>query len=194
MNKILSIVLIAFLLIGGCSTCNTYNGAIKKDAAVKAAWSQVENVYQRRADLIPNLVNTVKGSANFEQETLEKVMAARASATQVKINADQLTPENLQKFEQAQAAVSQGLGRLMAVAENYPDLKASANFLDLQKQLEGTENRIAVERRNYIGAVQDYNTFVRTFPNNLMTGFFNLAPKPEFQAAPGSDKAPEVKF
>ncbi len=194
MNRILLIVLGAFLLIGGCSTCNTYNGAITRDAKVKAAWSQVENVYQRRADLIPNLVETVKGYAKFEGETLQKVVEARASATQVKIDASNLTAENLQKFEAAQTQLSSGLGRLLAVAENYPDLKANVQFLDLQKQLEGTENRISVERRNFIEATLEYNTFVRKFPNNVFAGMFGYKEMPSFQAAPGSDKAPQVKF
>lgn len=193
-KNILLLVLLAFLAIGGCSTCNSYNTAVGKDESVKKAWSQVENQYQRRADLIPNLVNTVKGYAAFEQQTLQAVIAARASATQVKIDASNLTEENIQKFEQAQQGLSGALGRLLAVAENYPDLKANQNFMDLQKQLEGTENRISVERKNFNEAVQDYNAYIRRFPTNLLVGMFGFSAKAYFQSAAGSEKAPEVKF
>ena len=154
----------------------------------------MENQYQRRADLIPNLVNTVKGYANFEQQTLQKVVEARASATQVKIDANNLTPESIQRFEQAQQGLSGALGRLLAVAESYPDLKANQNFLDLQKQLEGTENRISVERKNFNETVQDYNSYIRRFPTNLIAGMFGFSPRGYFQATAGSDKAPEVQF
>ncbi len=177
------------------STCSgTYNGAVSRDEKVKSSWSQVENVYQRRADLIPNLVNTVKGYAKFESETLEKVVQARASATQVKIDASNLTPEKIKEFEQAQVGLSGALGRLLAVAENYPDLKANQSFLKLQDELAGTENRISVERKNFNEVVKDYNTFIRKFPNNMITGMFGFGEKGYFQAAAGSDKAPEVKF
>lgn len=175
------------------SSCG-YNGGIERDEKVKSAWGQVENVYQRRADLIPNLVNTVKGYAKHESETLEKVMQARAQATSVRIDPGNLTPENVAAFQKAQAGLSSSLGRLMAVAEAYPDLKANQNFLELQSQLEGTENRIAVERRNFNEAVRDYNTYGRTFPNNLFSGMWDYKPKGYFQAAAGADKAPEVKF
>lgn len=194
MRNIILLAVLAVLLVGGCSTCNSYNAAVGKDENVKKAWSQVENQYQRRADLIPNLVNTVKGYANFEQQTLEAVVAARASATQVKIDANNLTPENLQRFEQAQQGLSGALGRLLAVAENYPDLKANQNFLDLQKQLEGTENRISVERKNFNDAAQDYNSYIRRFPTNLLVGIFGFSQKEYFKSAAGSEKAPEVKF
>ncbi|MCB0530271.1 MAG: LemA family protein [Saprospiraceae bacterium] len=193
-RKYLPIILLALLAVLVFSMCGSYNSAVGKDENVKKAWSQVENQYQRRADLIPNLVNTVKGYANFEQETLEKVISARASATQVKIDANNLTPEAIQRFEQAQQGLTGALGRLLAVAENYPDLKANQNFLDLQKQLEGTENRISVERKNFNEAVQDYNSYIRRFPTNLITGIFGFSPKGYFQAAAGAENAPEVKF
>ncbi|MBX2892930.1 MAG: LemA family protein [Saprospiraceae bacterium] len=174
--------------------CNTYNKLGPMEEGVKKAWSQVENQYQRRADLIPNLVNTVKGYANFEQETLQKVVEARASATQVKIDVGDLTEENIRRYEQAQQGLSGALGRLLAVAENYPDLKANQSFLDLQKQLEGTENRISVERKNFNEAVEGYNAYIRRFPTNMIAGMFGFSKKGYFQAAPGSEKAPEVKF
>lgn len=193
-RKFLPLILLGVLLLLVFSMCGTYNNAVKKDETVKAAWSQVENQYQRRADLIPNLVNTVKGYANFEQQTLQAVVEARANATKVTIKADELTPENIQRFEQAQGALSSTLGRLLAVAENYPDLKANQSFLDLQKQLEGTENRISVERKNFNDTVNAYNSYIRQFPTNLIAGIFGFSPKGYFQSAPGSEKAPEVKF
>ncbi len=194
MRNIIPLVLLGLGAILVFSMCGSYNTAVGKDENLKKAWSQVENQYQRRADLIPNLVETVKGYANFEKGTLEAVVAARASATQVKIDANNLTPENIQRFEQAQQGLSGALGRLLAVSENYPDLKANANFMDLQKQLEGTENRIAVERKNFNEAVGDYNGYIRRFPTNLFVGLFGFATKGYFQAQPGSDKAPQVKF
>lgn len=193
-RKFLPLILLGVLLLLVFSMCGTYNNAVTKDETVKAAWSQVENQYQRRADLIPNLVNTVKGYANFEQQTLQAVVEARANATKVTIKADELTPENIQRFEQAQGALSSTLGRLLAVAENYPDLKANQSFLDLQKQLEGTENRISVERKNFNDTVNAYNSYIRQFPTNLIAGIFGFSPKGYFQSAPGSEKAPEVKF
>ncbi|MCK6695010.1 MAG: LemA family protein [Thermoanaerobaculia bacterium] len=193
-RKFLPLILLGVLLLLVFSMCGTYNNAVKKDETVKAAWSQVENQYQRRADLIPNLVNTVKGYANFEQQTLQAVVDARANATKVTIKADELTPENIQRFEQAQGALSSTLGRLLAVAENYPDLKANQSFLDLQKQLEGTENRISVERKKFNDTVNEYNSYIRQFPTNLFAGIFGFSPKGYFQSAPGSEKAPEVKF
>ncbi len=193
-RKFLPLILLGVLLLLVFSMCGTYNNAVKKDETVKAAWSQVENQYQRRADLIPNLVNTVKGYANFEQQTLQAVVEARANATKVTIKADELTPENIQRFEQAQGALSSTLGRLLAVAENYPDLKANQSFLDLQKQLEGTENRISVERKKFNDTVNAYNSYIRQFPTNLIAGIFGFSPKGYFQSAPGSEKAPEVKF
>ena len=193
-RKYLPLILLGLGALLVFSMCGSYNTAVGKDEGVKSAWSQVENQYQRRADLIPNLVNTVKGYANFEQETLQKVVEARASATQVKIDAGSLTPENIQRFEQAQQGLSSALSRLLAVAEAYPDLKANQNFLDLQKQLEGTENRISVERKKFNETVQDYNSYIRKFPTNLIAGMFGFSPKGYFQAVAGADKAPEVKF
>lgn len=193
-GKIVPLIVIALLLILGFSMCGSYNTAVGKDEGVKQAWSQVENQYQRRADLIPNLVNTVKGYANFEQQTLQAVVQARASATQIKIDPNDLTPENLQRFEQAQQTLSGALGRLLAVSENYPDLKANQNFLGLQDELAGTENRIAQERRKFNQTVQDYNAFIRRFPTNILAGIFGFSPKGYFQATPGSERAPEVQF
>jgi LemA protein len=193
-RKYLPLILLALgaLLIFGM--CGTYNSTVKKDEGVKAAWSQVENQYQRRADLIPNLVNTVKGYADFEKSTLEAVVQARASATQVKLDPNELTPENIQRFEQAQQGLSGALGKLLMITENYPNLKANENFLSLQQQLEGTENRITVERKNFNEAVQDFNSTIRRFPTNLLVGMFGFAPKGYFQSQPGSERAPEVKF
>lgn len=177
--------------MGGCS----YNGMVKKQEAVESAWSQVENVYQRRADLIPNLVNTVKGAANFEKETLEAVIQARASATQVKVDPTNLDPASLQKFEQAQTGLSSALSRLLVSVERYPELKANQNFRDLQVQLEGTENRISEERRKFNLVVQEYNSSIRSFPNNLMAGMFGFEKKAYFEAiTEGAEKAPEVSF
>ncbi len=193
-RKYLPLILLALAAVLVFSMCGSYNSAVNKDEMVKKAWSQVENQYQRRADLIPNLVNTVKGYANFEQQTLLQVIQARASATQVKIDANNLTPEAIQRFEQAQQGLSGALGRLLAVSENYPDLKANQNFLDLQKQLEGTENRISVERKNFNETVQDYNAYIRRFPTNLIAGMFGFSPKGYFQAAAGSENAPKVQF
>ncbi|GHN00138.1 hypothetical protein WSM22_16270 [Cytophagales bacterium WSM2-2] len=171
-----------------------YNGIAGKDQAVKKSWGDVESDYQRRMDLIPNLVNTVKGYANFEKETLTKVIEARASATQMKVDASNLTPEALESFQKAQGGLSQALGRLMVVAENYPDLKANQNFLDLQSQLEGTENRINVSRKRFNDAVQDYNTAIVGFPGNIIAMIGGFKEKGFFQAAAGADRAPEVKF
>lgn len=193
-RKYLPIILLGLVAVLVFSMCGSYNTAVQKDETVKSAWSQVENQYQRRADLIPNLVNTVTGYANFEKQTLEAVVQARASATQVKIDPENLTPEAIQRFEQAQQGLSGALGRLLMVTENYPDLKANQNFLDLQKQLEGTENRISVERKNFNSSVQDFNSHIRRFPTNLLVGIFGFSPKGYFQAQPGSEKAPEVKF
>ena len=167
---------------------------VQKDEAVKGQWGNVENVYQRRSDLIPNLVSTVKGYANFEQETLTRVVEARASATQVKIDASNLTPENLQAFQQAQGSLNSALGRLLAVAENYPDLKANQNFLDLQAQLEGTENRISVSRKRFNEAVGDYNRAIVGFPRALIASIGGFKEKGYFKAEEGAEKAPEVKF
>ncbi len=193
-RKFMPLILLAVLLLLVFSMCGSYNTSVSKDESVKKAWSQVENQYQRRADLIPNLVNTVKGYADFEQKTLQDVIEARANATKVTISADNLTPENIQRFEQAQSALSGTLGRLLAVAENYPNLKANENFLSLQNQLEGTENRISVERKNFNEVVNDYNSYIRRFPTKLFAGIFGFSPRGYFQSTAGAEKAPEVKF
>ncbi len=189
------IIVIVVVLIGFYSMFKgTYNNMVTKGESVDAQWSQVENVYQRRADLIPNLVNTVKGYATHEKETLEGVVEARAKATSVNIDASNLNPQSMQAFQKAQDGLSGALSKLMVVVEKYPDLKANQNFLDLQAQLEGTENRIAVERKKFNEKVRDYNTYIKTFPNNIYAGMFGFAQKPYFKAAQGSDKVPEVKF
>ena len=173
---------------------NGYNGLVSSQENVETAWANVENVYQRRADLIPNLVETVKGYAKHEQETLEGVIEARANATKVTIDPTNMTPEDLQKYQAAQGDVTSALSRLIAVAENYPDLKANQNFLELQSQLEGTENRIAVERNKFNEVAREYNTKRRTFPTNILATVFNFDEKPYFQAQEGADKAPKVDF
>ena len=173
---------------------NSYNGLVQDQESVETAWAQVENVYQRRADLIPNLVETVKGYAKHEQETLEGVIEARANATKVTIDPKNMTPEDLQKYQAAQGDVTNALSRLIAVSESYPDLKANQNFLELQNQLEGTENRIAVERNKFNEVAREYNTKRRTFPTNILAGIFNFGEKPYFQAQEGADKAPKVDF
>ncbi len=193
-RKWLPLVFIGLLLVLGFNMCNTYNALVQRDEQVKKAWSQVENQYQRRMDLIPNLVETVKGYADFEKSTLQAVVEARANATRVTIQADELTQENLQRYEQAQGALGSALGRLLAVAENYPNLKANENFINLQTQLEGTENRIAVERKNFNEVVGQYNAYVRRFPTNLYAGMLGFTPKAYFQSTPGAEKAPQVKF
>ncbi|MBF8963406.1 LemA family protein [Pontibacter sp. FD36] len=185
--------LIGFIILASQSSCG-YNTMVQKDETVETAWANVQNAYQRRADLIPNLVNTVKGAANFERETLESVINARAKATSVQLSADDLTPENLQRFQAAQNELGGALSRLLVSVERYPELKANQNFLELQAQLEGTENRISVERRKFNEAVQDYNTTVRSFPNNLMAGIFGFERKGHFQADPGAERAPTVQF
>ena len=194
-SKTLTIIIIlaAILLIGGCG-CSGYNGLVSQDENVKNAWNKVQSDYQRRADLIPNLVQTVKGEANFEQTTLQNVIAARASATQMKVDASNLTPEKLQQFQAAQGQLSSALGRLLAVSENYPNLRANDAFRGLQAQLEGTENRIKVSRNDFNDAVQTYNVKVRTFPMNIFAGLFGFHVKTGFQADPGSQNAPKVDF
>ncbi len=184
-------VLLAFFLFRGCSS---YNGLVKQDEVVKEKWNNVQSDYQRRADLIPNLVNTVKGEANFEQQTLINVIEARSKATSVKVDPSNITPEKLAEFQQAQSGVSSALGRLLAVVESYPNLKANEGFRNLQTQLEGTENRIKTARNDFNTAVKDYNTEVRSFPMNIFAGMFGFKTKEGFAAEVGSDKAPEVKF
>ena len=193
-RNIVLIVIGALLLILGFSGCNGYNGLVQQDEAVANAWNKVQSDYQRRSDLIPNLVNTVKGEANFEQTTLQNVIAARASATQMKVDAKDLTPEKLQQFQDSQGQLSQALGRLLVVSENYPNLRANDAFRGLQAQLEGTENRIKVARNDFNDAVQTYNVKVRSFPMNLFAGMFGFKSKEGFKAEAGSEKAPEVKF
>ncbi|MFT3747458.1 MAG: LemA family protein [Agriterribacter sp.] len=190
---ILIVIIGAILLLGGCG-CSGYNKMVGLDQDVKGKWGNVQSEYQRRADLIPNLVNTVKGAANFEQETLTKVIEARAKATSVNIDAGDLTPEKLAQFQQAQGELSGALSRLLVSVERYPELKANQNFLNLQAQLEGTENRIKVSRNDFNTSVQQYNTVVKSFPNALFAGMFGFKEKGYFAAEPGSDKAPEVKF
>lgn len=192
-NLTLIIIIGAILLLGGCG-CGRYNQMVGQDENVKAKWANVQSDYQRRADLIPNLVNSVKGAANFEQETLTRVIEARAKATSVNVNAEDLTPEKIAQFQQAQAQLSGALSRLLVTVEQYPDLKANQNFLDLQKQLEGTENRIKVSRNDFNTAVQDYNNTVRQFPNNVFAGMFGFKVRQPFTADPGAERAPEVKF
>ncbi|HEY1166214.1 MAG TPA: LemA family protein [Chitinophaga sp.] len=188
------IIVIVVLVLLGMFGCNKYNGLVKLDENVKNKWGAVQSQYQRRADLIPNLVNTVKGAANFEQTTLTQVIEARAKATQITVNPDDLSPEKIQQFQQAQGQLSTALGRLLAVAESYPQLKANQNFLDLQAQLEGTENRITVARNDFNDAVNGYNSSVRSFPNNLIAGVAGFQQKGYFQAQPGSESAPKVQF
>lgn len=173
---------------------SSYNGLVNKQEAVNSQWSQVENVYQRRLDLIPNLVATVSGYASHEKETLTAVIEARSKVSSVQVNADNLTPEKLQAFNQAQQQLGTGLSRLMLVAEQYPQLKANENFLNLQAQLEGTENRIANERRMFNQAAQDYNVTIKRFPTNIMASMFGFQSKPYFEAGKAAAKAPTVKF
>jgi LemA protein len=188
------IIVIVILVLLGMFGCNKYNGLVKLDENVKNKWGAVQSQYQRRADLIPNLVSTVKGAANFEQTTLTQVIEARAKATQITVNPDDLSPEKIQQFQQAQGQLSTALGRLLAVAEAYPQLKANQNFLDLQAQLEGTENRITVARNDFNNSVNEYNGTVRAFPNNLIAGIAGFQQKGYFQAQPGSENAPKVQF
>ena len=185
-----AIALVCMVCLNSCS----YNKMVEKDEAVSTAWSNVETQYQRRADLIPNLVSTVKGYAAHESSTLEAVVEARSKATQITIDPAHLTPEKLAEYQQAQGAVTAALGKLLAVTENYPQLRANENFSELQAQLEGTENRITEARRRYNEAVQDYNVLIRSFPNNLFAGMFGFSKKEKFEAAAGTGTAPKVEF
>lgn len=173
---------------------SSYNGMVNSEEGVNAAWSQVENVYQRRADLVPNLVATVKGYASHEQETLEGVVNARAKATQMTIDPANLNEESIKKYQAAQGELGQALGKLLMITENYPDLKANQNFLELQAQLEGTENRITVERQKFNVAAKEYNTYTRTFPRNMLAGMFGFERKAYFEAQQGAATAPKVEF
>ncbi len=186
------IVILAIILYGWFK--GTYNQMVTLGESVDKQWSDVENVYQRRADLIPNLVATVKGYATHEKETLEGVINARAKATQTTIDAGNLTPETMAAFQQAQDGLSSALSKLMVVVERYPDLKANQNFLELQSQLEGTENRIAVERRKFNEAARKYNTYIKLFPKNMLANMFGFDPKPYFEAQEGAETAPKVEF
>jgi LemA protein len=188
---IIVIVAVIFLVSWGT---RIYNNLVSNEEGVSKAWANVENVYQRRSDLIPNLVNTVKGVANFEQKTLTDVIEARAKATSVQINPKNLDEASLQQFQQAQGNLSSALARLMVVVENYPQLKATQNFTELQAQLEGTENRITVERMKFNETAQAYNTYIRRFPANIFAGMFGFEKKAYFEAQQGAEKAPEVQF
>ncbi len=193
-NLTLSIILIVLgliVLLGGCST---YNSLVSIDEDVENAWSKVQSDYQRRADLIPNLVNTVKGAANFEQETLTAVTEARAKATNITIDPSKATPEQIKEFQEAQAGVSSALARLMMVSERYPELQASQSFRDLQAQLEGTENRIKVSRDRYNDVVTDYNKTVRRFPTSMFAGMFGFDQRGQFEASDNAQDAPTVDF
>lgn len=191
---LIAIVVAVVLGLFALSTISRYNAMVAQEQTVKTAWSKVESAYQRRSDLIPNLVNTVKGAADFEKSTLTAVMNARASATAVKIDPTNLTAAQLQQFQRAQGALSSALSRLMVTVERYPQLKANQNYLALQSQLEGTENRIKVERDRFNETVRGFNTMIKTFPNSLLAGFFQFREKGYFKAASGAEKAPEVKF
>jgi len=191
--KTLKSILVAILATMTFTSC-TYNKLVEQEETVEQKWADVQTQYQRRADLIPNLVNTVKGYAAHESETLEAVVEARSKATQITLSADELTPEKLAEYQAAQGEVSQALGRLLAITENYPDLKANEQFSELQAQLEGTENRIAESRRIYNEAVQTYNVSVRRFPNNIWAMIFGFEKKSPFAAEAGAEKAPTVEF
>ncbi|MBL6446218.1 LemA family protein [Fulvivirga sp. 29W222] len=191
MKKYIPWIIIVIVVIWVFSS---YNGLVGKAESTEAAWAQVENVYQRRADLIPNLVNTVKGAAEFEKSTLNEVIEARAKATSINVDPSNLSPESIQKFQEAQEGLSSALSRLMVVIERYPELKATQNFSQLQAQLEGTENRIAVERRRFNEVVKKYNTSIRTFPGVVVANIFGFDRKGYFEAESGADEAPEVKF
>ncbi len=191
LGLIITLAIVAVVLIWGVSG---YNGLVSIDEGVQNKWADVETQYQRRADLIPNLVNTVKGYAAHEKETLEGVVKARSEATSVKIDPENMTAEQMAQYQKAQNGVSSALSRLLLVVEKYPDLKANQNFLELQSQLEGTENRITVARRDFNGAAKEYNTAIRKFPKNILAGMFGFEKKAYFEAQEGAEKAPEVQF
>ncbi len=191
--KTISKLLVALVALVSLNSCG-YNTMTEKEEAVNKAWSNVENQYQRRSDLIPNLVNTVKGYAQHEQNTLTAVLEARSKATQITVNAEELTSEKLKEYQAAQGQVTNALGKLLAITEAYPDLKANENFKELQAQLEGTENRISVERRNFNEVVGNYNTYIRKFPQNIIASIFGFEKRAYFEAEAGSEKAPKVEF
>ncbi len=193
-NQRTLIIIVAVFLAIGAFVITKYNGLVAQDENVNKAWGNVETQYQRRSDLIPNLVETVKGYASHEKTTLESVMNARSKATQIQMNVNDLSEQKLQQYRQAQGEITAALGRLIALSENYPDLKANENFKDLQVQLEGTENRISESRRQFNEAVQHYNMTVRTFPGNVIAGLFGFEKKNGFVAETGSEKAPQVNF
>ena len=188
------IIIIAVVAVIVIWAVSMYNGLVTMDESVNSQWANVETQYQRRADLIPNLVNTVKGYASHEKETLEGVVEARSKATQMQVNANDLTPEKLAEYQKAQGAVTSALGKLLAITENYPDLKANQNYLELQAQLEGTENRINVARTNFNNAAQAYNTAIRRFPKSLFASMFGFDKHAYFEAAEGTETAPTVSF
>lgn len=190
-SNIIIIAVVAILAIWGISS---YNGLVTMEEDVNGQWSNVETQYQRRADLIPNLVSTVKGYASHEKETLEGVIQARSAATQIKVDVNDLTEEKLAEFQKAQSAVTSALGKLLAITENYPDLKANQNFLELQAQLEGTENRINVARTNFNNTAKEFNTAIRRFPKSILAGLFGFKKRAYFEAAEGAEQAPKVEF
>ena len=192
---LITLIVVGVVLLGGFIWIkNAYNNMVVSDENVQAAWAQVENVYQRRADLIPNLVSTVKGYAEHESETLESVVSARAKATQVTVDPTDITPEAISQFNAAQGELSTALGRLLLIQENYPDLKANQTFLELQAQLEGTENRIATERMKFNEAAKAFNTGIRKFPDNIIASMFGFEKKAYFEAQAGTETAPKVEF
>ncbi len=189
------VVLVVVLGFVGCGATSSYNSLVQSDEQVREAWSNLQATYQRRADLIPNLVETVQGAADFEQETLQSVTEARAKATSVQVSAEDLdNPQQIRQFQEAQSALGKSLGRLLAVSENYPQLQATQSFSDLQAQLEGTENRITVARRDYNNTVRQYNTQVRSFPTVVFAGLMGFDPKTPFEAETGAEQAPDVDF
>lgn len=194
MKKKSTIITIAIVAVVAIWAVSAYNGLVNLDEGVANKWGDVETQYQRRADLIPNLVNTVKGYAAHEQETLESVIAARSNATQIKVDPENLTPEKLAEYQEAQGQVTSALGKLLAITENYPDLKANQNFLELQAQLEGTENRINVARMNFNEATKKYNTAIRRFPKNILAGIFGFEKRSYFESQDGAETAPQVQF
>lgn len=194
MRTVVLLVVLAVLALLLLHGCGTYNSFVIKEAEVEKQWGKVQSAYQERSDLVPNLVATVKGAADFEQNTLTKVVEARSKATSLNVDPANLTPEKLQEFQQTQGELSQAIGRLLFITENYPELKANANFRDLQSQLEGMENRIRVERNHFNDAVADYNVTVRKFPGSFYAGIFGFEAKPQFQADQNSQEAPKVEF
>ncbi len=194
MKKTTLLIVIGVIVLCAIWAIGIYNKLVKEEEQVSSAWAQVENAYQRRADLIPNLVKTVKGAADFEKGTLEAVIEARSKATSTTIDPTNLTEENMAAFQAAQDNLSSALSRLLVVVEQYPELKANQNFLELQSQLEGTENRISVERKNFNEKVQAYNTYIRRFPTNIVAGMCGFDKKAYFKAEEGAEKAPEVEF